>query len=530
MGRLITALGFTLLLVGPVAAQVTSPMYSIVGDVERPQTYRFDDSNSISVADLLRTAGIIEPGTAMILRGSPLVAISREYVDLSTPNAGSTLTPGDVVIFRSQSGVIPGHPNACVMIGDKRAVLPLAEGFHSVAALLQQCGLPASLSVPVSRTAQETATAAMLNANQSIQHGDVADLSAYTVSAQHSEKLFATAPADMHAADNLAITQSGADESGWTAESPETPDASNWPVALDLSPPEDQSEESGSDGTVESSQTPFRVASLQEFSDELAPAPPSVAIIDSSPLNAEPTGSAVMNTIFIGGLMFAMGLIAIGWIRTKRERAISGSIPVVIEEPFSAPTAASEEQDATSTESTPAAEAVVATTYIAGTEENAAQADAVPSGAPLNAAVWFDDGHETSDDADTPSPYAQTQSEPVEVIVEPLREGGKWSELEDLIQNRVPVERTEAELPLHVSLYGRPAGPQRIRIDAAHHQIDAPHVLKRAPAKPQPETAQTAVPTSEKPASEGTARPRTSTADFSRLDKALNFLEEQSDS
>ena len=33
----------------------------------------------------------------------------------------------------------------------------------------------------------------------------------------------------------------------------------------------------------------------------------------------------------------------------------------------------------------------------------------------------------------------------------------------------------QAQLPLRVSLFGRPAGPRRLRIDGAHNQLAAPH-------------------------------------------------------
>jgi len=47
--------------------------------------------------------------------------------------------------------------------------------------------------------------------------------------------------------------------------------------------------------------------------------------------------------------------------------------------------------------------------------------------------------------------------------------------LEDLIQNRLPVDLCKADLPLKVTVFGRPAGPRRLRVDAAHREIPAPH-------------------------------------------------------
>lgn len=49
-------------------------------------------------------------------------------------------------------------------------------------------------------------------------------------------------------------------------------------------------------------------------------------------------------------------------------------------------------------------------------------------------------------------------------------------DLNDLIENRLPVDLTTAELPLRVTLFGRPAGPRRLRVDAAHPALSGPHL------------------------------------------------------
>ena len=51
-----------------------------------------------------------------------------------------------------------------------------------------------------------------------------------------------------------------------------------------------------------------------------------------------------------------------------------------------------------------------------------------------------------------------------------------FSDLEDLLQNRLPIDLCETQLPLRVALFGKPAGPRRLRIDAAHTAIPAPHM------------------------------------------------------
>lgn len=53
-------------------------------------------------------------------------------------------------------------------------------------------------------------------------------------------------------------------------------------------------------------------------------------------------------------------------------------------------------------------------------------------------------------------------------------------DLDDLIQNRLPIDLKEVQLPLRINLFGRPAGPRRLRIDAAHTTIRAPHMVSSA--------------------------------------------------
>lgn len=62
-----------------------------------------------------------------------------------------------------------------------------------------------------------------------------------------------------------------------------------------------------------------------------------------------------------------------------------------------------------------------------------------------------------------------------EVAPEPVASSTEFSDLEDLLQNRLPVDLCEAQLPLRIALFGRPAGPRRLRIDAAHPTLSGPH-------------------------------------------------------
>lgn len=133
--------------------------------------------------------------------------------------------------------------------------------------------------------------------------------------------------------------------------------------------------------------------------------------------------------------------------------------------------------------------------------------------------------------------------------------------LEDLIQNRLPMELSDAQLPLKINLFGKPEGPRRLRIDAAHSTIAPPHMARAARQTKRREPAvATAVEKSQQQPVAGASQTSSATnpagsagqsiqestrpaesasqqtastgsqSPASGLDKALNFLEEQSKS
>lgn len=156
----------------------------------------------------------------------------------------------------------------------------------------------------------------------------------------------------------------------------------------------------------------------------------------------------------------------------------------------------------------------------------------------------------------------QTSQNQDQNMAQPSMTKAEADYLEDLIQNRLPMELSDAQLPLKISLFGKPEGPRRLRIDAAHTTIAPPHMAKAAGRSKrrepqmaiatetprQQESAQSAgnQPIEKQAATEISssvqrtdsvtdskdqrpASPR-SQGPASGLDKALNFLEEQSKS
>lgn len=104
------------------------------------------------------------------------------------------------------------------------------------------------------------------------------------------------------------------------------------------------------------------------------------------------------------------------------------------------------------------------------------------------------------------------------------------SDLEDLLQNRLPIDLCQAELPLRVSLFGRPAGPRRLRIDAAHSRVPAPHMnMSSERRRDEAVTVSAQRSASEMPSQEEQAGEKKSAATSASLDRALHYLQDRTD-
>ncbi|MDA1231131.1 MAG: hypothetical protein O2856_10180, partial [Planctomycetota bacterium] len=93
------------------------------------------------------------------------------------------------------------------------------------------------------------------------------------------------------------------------------------------------------------------------------------------------------------------------------------------------------------------------------------------------------------------------------------------ADLEDLLQNRLPIVLCEAQMPLRISLFGKPTGPRRLRIDAAHTTVPAPHRSLSAEKRRVPPVATVAA---------AALGPTDTTS--GGLDRALHFLQERTES
>ena len=104
------------------------------------------------------------------------------------------------------------------------------------------------------------------------------------------------------------------------------------------------------------------------------------------------------------------------------------------------------------------------------------------------------------------------------------------SDLEDLLQNRLAIDLCQVELPLRVSLFGRPAGPRRLRIDAAHSRVPAPHMnMSSERRRDEAVTVSAQRSAFEMPSQEEQAGEKKSAATSASLDRALHYLQDRTD-
>lgn len=117
------------------------------------------------------------------------------------------------------------------------------------------------------------------------------------------------------------------------------------------------------------------------------------------------------------------------------------------------------------------------------------------------------------------------------LVSEPVVNGAKdFSDLEDLLQNRLPIDLCQVELPLRISLFGRPAGPRRLRIDAAHSRVPTPHMnMSSERRRDESVTVSAQRSAFEMPSQEEQAGETKSAATSASLDRALHYLQDRTD-
>lgn len=637
-----------LVLAGNADAQ-DAALYTVAGDVPKAETIPFDPVSHVYVLDLIEHSGLVAPeGNALILRGNPLQAVFSDNLRPQMTGRGSRLMPGDVVVFRSLTSEPMGANNLVMVTDGVPQVIPLnADDTVLLRDVTYQ--FPEHLyDFSVTQTTFGSARAVAKAPNDRLLHGDVIQVRSRTSS---NEPRISSVS---HSSNSYGFPDSAGSLTGSTETVPAKTASLNSESVLTIPAYSNDVPSESSNNLLElptvgemellpagsavasstlptNNKDPFQQVSFPgDASDD------SFVILDSADeaVQEASTGAALWNGVFILGLVFALGLIAVGWVKTQNERKAEQELaakaratklanskireqdaPVVRrnETPLPPPQKRHTEvasplvSNASESKNKPlehlvlgAEESPILST--GGAEFNKSQdvpvslksedlltaqllsATAVqfsevpktadsdsqsvrPAKALVNEHEWFGGEWLKSETATIPgsivvegnrevvvgaadlsevaaqvdevdstavsADIAATDTETVAETELQLPPSECWSDLDDLLQNRLPMQLLQADLPLKITLFGKPTGPQRLRIDSAHTQIAPPHMSMWAKSskRAQPVAAATKSVT---PAKESVVASRRTSidsgaSDANRFDRALNFLEEQAD-
>ena len=285
--------------------------------------------------------------------------------------------------------------------------------------------------------------------------------------------------------------------------------------ALAISQSEDVEDAGGAEAKIDSASESMTVA----------PVPPAESQVEAT---ANLTGTAFnpWNLVFIGGLLLAGTLILAGTMKSEPNNNLEFSHTASMRTKFAGthvdttgvipmiwrPRISKQRGDMRAEESAENLKIM----------ELATQADetVLDTKALVTRQEWFSSDWHGGGVSSMPSSQDETVPA-VQSVKAPVVDEQSFSQLEDLLQNRLPIDLCETHIPLRISIFGRPAGPRRLRVDAPHAVMPAPH-LNLAPEKRRVRSVVAPNPA---------ATPTPSVAaSLGSLDRALYFLQERTES
>lgn len=309
-----------------VEAQIALPTqdqgatYTIAGDVDGARNVSFPYGQTVTARDLLNQIGLNQPkGNAVILRGRPLRTVLGENFAPGYNGPGTPLVVGDVVIFRRLENWQSPIRNVVVVSQNGAEVLDFSAG--SPFRLGQLPGVSSSINgVTVTRTSFGSSQSVVLSPSEYVQHGDVIQVdaaapaglqivenSAVDVAADQPVLTLPTEPAGQ--GDSALSSIAGLTIPGMQSTTqPELPD--------EFSPFESVE----SSGVEQDDDGVFRTASFQSGAEAAADDLMADEIFAAAPVATTSSSNALWNVLFVLGLVFALGLIVIGWVKTQQER------------------------------------------------------------------------------------------------------------------------------------------------------------------------------------------------------------------
>ena len=554
---------------------------AVVGDIEHYNTYLVPTDSALTVQQAVINAGLLsESANVTVIRSAQDHTQWTQFVSPTSVDKGERVESGDVLVVQSMSPVNAAvKKNAALRTNSGVVVVCLEQDGIVIGDVLKTTNNLSLVDGQLKIIFRFPGQAPILNAklHHPIAHGDVISIS----HSHQNHKMFnglgnmlptvsewksggATVARDLFIPNGAA-----SHNSSFTSSQPAIPE-----IQLPSSPapqlvlpiqhaesPAAQVAEFDKDEVIPTALVPVQGTSqLEDIADTGAADAPMSFVSKSAfvapiapqemQMGAVTTSTATAfnpwNLVFIGGLLLAGILILAGTLKPEpddsTERSNAASRPTTFDKTRCQPTIASQQKLTESERQQHIAMPVSQATETPPPIEPAIlSASAVqPAKALVAGHEWFSgDWHGPDVASDLPvqgkslideTATVTFRTDRVDIAVPSSKtlsadEQG-FSDLEDLLQNRLPIDLCEAQFPLRIALFGKPAGPRRLRIDAAHPAVPAPHINLSSDKRREQPAARTTVAAGHTP----DTRTQTAADSSGGLDRALHFLQERTDS
>lgn len=560
-------LAIIILAAGPAVCQQPMPTdpragsVAVIGDVERCQTYLIPIGSTLTVRQAVLNAGLLSDIVKVtVIRSSQDRAQWTQVISATSADSVERVKNGDVLVVQSMSPLTAGvKSNAALRTDTGVDVVGLEEDGIVIGDVLKATNnlslADGQLKVICRFQGQSPITKAELY--HPIAHGDVISISrgnrttlngfgSMLPSVSEWKSSSAAETQDSFIPNAEPSNNSPFSSSEPTSQPFRFPSPTTGPMLLPIqeaATPEAEVAEGEDDADISAIVVPaFTISQSEDVADAaaadshvnsasdtstVAPIAPQEMQIDAVN-DSTSTAFNPWNFVFFGGLLLAGTLILAGTLKPEPDDNTEFSHDASRTTNLNAvptPQRKFTESPRKPNLVPPATETAMPSVVIESEIGKAAAAE--PAKALVAGHEWFSgdwhgpvDTNNLQQRDESSVSYSATSSSSSKDVEAVIDDAG-FSDLEDLLQNRLPIDLFETQLPLRVVLFGKPAGPRRLRIDAAHSTVPAPHMNSAANTRrEQPVAATTA------------AAPHTQTVVDSSgcLDRALHFLQERTES
>ena len=560
-------LAIIILAAGPAVCQQPMPTdpragsVAVIGDVERCQTYPIPIGSTLTVRQAVLNAGLLSDIVKVtVIRSSQDRAQWTQVISATSADSIERVKNGDVLVVQSMSPLTAGvKSNAALRTDTGVDVVGLEEDGIVIGDVLKATNnlslADGQLKVICRFQGQSPITKAELY--HPIAHGDVISISrgnrttlngfgSMLPSVSEWKSSSAAETQDSFIPNAEPSNNSPFSSSEPTSQPFRFPSPTTGPMLLPIqeaATPEAEVAEGEDDADISAIVVPaFTISQSEDVADAaaadshvnsasdtstVAPIAPQEMQIDAVN-DSTSTAFNPWNFVFFGGLLLAGTLILAGTLKPEPDDNTEFSHDASRTTNLNAvptPQRKFTESPRKPNLVPPATETAMPSVVIESEIGKAAAAE--PAKALVAGHEWFSgdwhgpvDTNNLQQRDESSVSYSATSSSSSKDVEAVIDDAG-FSDLEDLLQNRLPIDLFETQLPLRVVLFGKPAGPRRLRIDAAHSTVPAPHMNSAANTRrEQPVAATTA------------AAPHTQTVVDSSgcLDRALHFLQERTES